>query len=125
EECPDAARVPPKTVADQRLLGSRVRFKRVPAERSLNERMIEAQAEETRIDWEAALVQRACSGDSRAVERLYREHVGRVYGLCLRMTRDQQLAEDCTQETCINRRRALSTWETRGALPTWMTTHAR
>src|SRR5437588_690378 len=27
--------------------------------------MIEAQAEETRVDWEAALVRRACSGDSR------------------------------------------------------------
>jgi DNA-directed RNA polymerase specialized sigma24 family protein len=50
--------------------------------------MTQAQAEDTRIDWEAALVQRACTGDTRAFERLYREHAGRVYGLCLRMTRD-------------------------------------
>src|SRR5207237_176762 len=78
------------------------------------------QAEETRIDWEAALVVRACSGDSRAFERLYREHVGRVYGLCLRMTRDPHLAEDCTQETFINAWRALSKFETRSALSTWL-----
>jgi len=51
-----------------------------------------AQAEDTRVDWEGALVQRARAGDARAFERLYREHAGRVYGLCLRMTRDAQLA---------------------------------
>src|SRR2546423_15285961 len=68
--------------------------------------MTQAQAEDTRVDWEAALVQRACTGDTRAFERLYREHAGRVYGLCLRMTRDTHLAEDCTQETFINAWRA-------------------
>src|SRR2546429_9379618 len=70
--------------------------------------MTQAQAEDTRVDWEAALVQRACTGDTRAFERLDREHAGRVYGLCLRMTRDAHLAEDCTQETFINAWRALA-----------------
>ena len=82
--------------------------------------MAHAQAEETRVDWEAALVQRARAGDRRAFERLYREHVGRVYGLCLRMTRDAQLAEDCTQETFINAWRALGKFETRSSLATWL-----
>ena len=82
--------------------------------------MEHAQAEETRVDWEAALVQRARTGDRRAFERLYREHVGRVYGLCLRMTRDAQLAEDCTQETFINAWRALGKFETRSTLSTWL-----
>ncbi len=82
--------------------------------------MTQAQAEETRIDWEAALVRRACSGDARAFERLYRDHVGRVYGLCLRMTRDAHLAEDCTQETFVNAWRALSKFETRSSLATWL-----
>ncbi|HTL19624.1 MAG TPA: RNA polymerase sigma factor [Steroidobacteraceae bacterium] len=82
--------------------------------------MAHAQAEETRVDWEGALVQRARSGDQRAFERLYREHVGRVYGLCLRMTRDPQLAEDCTQETFINAWRALAKFETRSSLSTWL-----
>jgi RNA polymerase sigma-70 factor, ECF subfamily len=82
--------------------------------------MTQAQADDTRVDWEAALVQRACAGDSRAFERLYREHAGRVYGLCLRMTRDVQLAEDCTQETFINAWRALPRFETRSSLSTWL-----
>jgi RNA polymerase sigma-70 factor (ECF subfamily) len=82
--------------------------------------MTHVQAEDTRVDWEAALVQRACAGDSRAFERLYREHAGRVYGLCLRMTRDAQLAEDCTQDTFINAWRALPRFETRSSLSTWL-----
>ena len=79
-----------------------------------------AQAEDSRVDWEGALVQRARAGDKRAFERLYREHAGRVYGLCLRMTRDAQLAEDCTQDTFINAWRALGKFETRSSLSTWL-----
>ena len=82
--------------------------------------MTHAQAEDTRVDWEGALVERACAGDTRAFERLYREHAGRVYGLCLRMTRDAQLAEDCTQDTFINAWRALPKFETRSSLSTWL-----
>jgi RNA polymerase sigma-70 factor, ECF subfamily len=82
--------------------------------------MTHAQSEDTRVDWEGALVQRACAGDTRAFERLYREHAGRVYGLCLRMTRDVQLAEDCTQDTFINAWRALPKFETRSSLSTWL-----
>ena len=82
--------------------------------------MTHVRAEDTRVDWEAALVQRACAGDTRAFERLYREHAGRVYGLCLRMTRDPQLAEDCTQDTFINAWRALPRFETRSSLSTWL-----
>jgi RNA polymerase sigma-70 factor, ECF subfamily len=79
-----------------------------------------AQAEDSRVDWEGALVQRARAGDTRAFERLYREHSGKVYGLCLRMTRDVQLAEDCTQDTFINAWRALPQFETRSSLATWL-----
>src|SRR3954464_6472283 len=72
------------------------------------------------IGWEAALIQRARRGDSHAFERLYREYSGRVYGLCLRMTRDPAAAEDCTQEAFINAWRALDRFETRSAFGTWM-----
>jgi RNA polymerase sigma-70 factor, ECF subfamily len=82
--------------------------------------MTEAQAGDSRVDWEGALVQRARAGDARAFERLYREHAGKVYGLCLRMTRDVQLAEDCTQDTFINAWRALAGFETRSSLSTWL-----
>ena len=82
--------------------------------------MTHAEPEDTRIDWESALVQRACGGDVRAFERLYREHAGRVHGLCLRMTRDAAVAEDCTQETFVNAWRALARFETRSSLATWL-----
>lgn len=76
--------------------------------------------ETTPIEWEGALVQRARTGDVRAFERLYREHVGKVYGLCLRMTRDPAMAEDCAQETFVNAWRALDRFETRSSLATWL-----
>src|ERR1700752_1478160 len=82
--------------------------------------MTQAQPQDTPVDWEGARPQRACAGDLRAFERLYREHVGRVYGLCLRMTRDAHLAEDCTQETFINAWRALPKFQTRSSLSTWL-----
>lgn len=69
---------------------------------------------------EDALVARARRGDSRAFERLYREHAGRVHGLCLRMTRDPQLAEDYTQETFIRAWRALDRFEARSRVSTWL-----
>ncbi len=81
---------------------------------------MQAQVQENPVEWEGALVQRAAAGDTRAFERLYREHSGRVYGLCLRMTRDAQLAEDCVQDTFINAWKALSSFETRSSLATWL-----
>jgi RNA polymerase sigma-70 factor, ECF subfamily len=82
--------------------------------------MTKIEPEDTRVEWEGALVERARAGDTRAFERLYREHVGRVYGLCLRMTRDPAIAEDCTQETFINAWKALARFETRSSLATWL-----
>src|SRR5579872_7550294 len=82
--------------------------------------MTQAGLQNSSVDWEIALIQRARAGDSRAFERLYREHSGRVYGLCLRMTRQPSLAEDCTQETFINAWRALAQFETRSSLSTWL-----
>ena len=82
--------------------------------------MTQTEPQDTPIEWEGALVQRARAGDMRAFERLYREHVGRVYGLCVRMTRDPAIAEDCTQETFINAWKALQRFETRSSLATWL-----
>lgn len=69
---------------------------------------------------EQGLVRRAARGDRRAFERLYREHAGKVHGLCLRMTRDPQHAEDCAQETFIRAWRALDRFEARSRVSTWL-----
>lgn len=79
-----------------------------------------AAAQSERVEWEAGLVQRARDGDVRAFERLYRDHVGRVYGLCLRLTRDPAGAEDCVQEAFVNAWRALGRFETRSSFGTWL-----
>ena len=72
------------------------------------------------VEWETGLIQRARSGDMRAFERLYRDHVGKVYGLCLRMVRDPATAEDCAQEAFLNAWRALGRFETRSSFKTWL-----
>ena len=77
-------------------------------------------AQKESIEWEPALIQRACGGDMRAFERLYRRHIGPVYGLCLRMTRDPAGAEDCAQEAFLNAWRALKRFETRSSFGTWL-----
>src|SRR3989454_10754736 len=44
------------------------------------------------------LVRQAQQGDQTAFQSLYREHVGRVYALCLRLTADASEAEELTQD---------------------------
>ena len=69
---------------------------------------------------ERTLVESARRGSTAAFERLYRNHVGNVYGLCLRMTANRATAEDCTQEAFIQAWRSLPTFEGRSAFGTWM-----
>ena len=68
----------------------------------------------------ADLVARACRGDVDAFEALYRGHVGRVYGLCLRMTGQPEAAEDLTQDTFVNAWRSLPGYEGRSSFSTWL-----
>src|SRR3954464_13078842 len=69
---------------------------------------------------DVALIERARQGDSRAFERLYREHVGRVHGLCLRMTRNPDTAADCVQDAFIKAWKALPKFEARASFSTWL-----
>ena len=74
----------------------------------------------TAVPSDSLLVTRARQGDVRAFEQLYRDHVGRVHGLCLRLTRDGTTAEDCTQQTFINAWSALQSFQERSSLATWL-----
>jgi len=56
----------------------------------------------------------------RAFERLYRLHSGKVLGLCLRMTRQREIAEDCVQQTFVRAWRNLAAFEGRSAFGTWL-----
>jgi RNA polymerase sigma-70 factor, ECF subfamily len=63
---------------------------------------------------------RARESDTRAFESLYRLHVDRVYGLCLRMTGNVSEAEDCTQEAFIQAWRQLGAFRGDSAFGTWL-----
>jgi RNA polymerase sigma-70 factor (ECF subfamily) len=69
---------------------------------------------------ESERIIRARNGDVTAFEGLYRDHVGRVYGLCLRMTGHPATAEDLTQDTFISAWRSLPGYEGRSRFSTWL-----
>jgi RNA polymerase sigma-70 factor (ECF subfamily) len=69
---------------------------------------------------DAALVEAARGGDTRAFERLYRLHSSRIMGICLRMCRRRDVAEDCVQQTFVRAWRSLSAFEGRSAFSTWL-----
>jgi len=69
---------------------------------------------------EGTLIRRAKAADARAFEALYRRHVDRVYGLCLRMTGNVGEAEDCTQEAFIQAWKKLGKFRGDSAFSTWM-----
>ena len=53
-------------------------------------------------------------------EAYYRQHVARVYALCLRLTGEPALAEDCTQECFISAWRALAGFRGESSHGTWL-----
>ena len=69
---------------------------------------------------ERTLVSAAARGSKTAFEQLYRLHVGKVYGLCLRMTANVATAEDCTQEAFVQAWKSLPAFEQRSRFGTWL-----
>ena len=66
------------------------------------------------------LCERAKTGDESAFEALYRATVGKIYGLCLRMTADPSLAEDCTQNTYVRAWQKLAEFRGESGITTWL-----
>ena len=69
---------------------------------------------------EADWISRAQQADAKVFESLYRLHVDRVYGLCLRMTGNVAEAEDCTQEAFIQAWNKMDKFRGDSAFGTWM-----
>lgn len=82
--------------------------------------MSEAAPVTPQIDGDTALVRRAQRADSAAFEVLYRTHVDRIYGLCLRMTGNVAEAEDCTQDAFIQAWNKLDKFRGDSTFATWM-----
>lgn len=69
---------------------------------------------------EADWIAKARRSDAKAFERLYRRHVDKVYGLCLRMTGNVAEAEDCTQEAFIQAWKKMDKFRGDSAFGTWL-----
>jgi RNA polymerase sigma-70 factor, ECF subfamily len=68
---------------------------------------------------EKETIRQAQEGDAAAFERIYRRYSRRVYGLCLRMTKNEADAEDLTQEAFLQVFRKIHTFRGESAFFTW------
>jgi RNA polymerase sigma-70 factor (ECF subfamily) len=66
------------------------------------------------------LVARAQAGDQTAFRELYREHVGRVYALCLRLAGDARDAEERTQDVFVRLWEKLRLFRGDSAFSSWL-----
>ena len=66
------------------------------------------------------LVDRCLRGDQSAVLQLVDEYRGQVFGLCYRMLRHRQDAEDVTQESFVRALRSLHRWDAQREFLPWL-----
>jgi RNA polymerase sigma-70 factor (ECF subfamily) len=65
-------------------------------------------------------VARAAAGDRSAFERLYRQHVNRVFSLCARMVADRARAEELTQDVFVRAWEKLHLFRGESSFSTWL-----
>jgi RNA polymerase sigma-70 factor (ECF subfamily) len=73
---------------------------------------------------EAQLVTEVLRGEARAERELYDRHVDRVFRLAFRMTGDETLARDFTQDTFVRAFAKLADYRGDASLATWLHTIA-
>jgi RNA polymerase sigma-70 factor (ECF subfamily) len=81
--------------------------------------LTERRQEPRKRDEETVEVTLAQSGDSRAFERLYRQHVSRVHSLVRRMVPDAD-AEELTQDVFVRAWQKLGSFRGESAFGTWL-----
>ncbi len=93
-------------------------MKNETSEINLNEN-VQLKAESMPIsDYE--LAQKAAAGDAAAFEQIYWRHHRRVFGICLRMTKNEAEAEDVTQQVFINLFKKIGSFRGDSAFTTWL-----
>jgi RNA polymerase sigma-70 factor (ECF subfamily) len=63
---------------------------------------------------------RAAAGDRGAFERLYRQHINRVFSLCARMVSDRTRAEELTQDVFVRAWEKLHLFRGESSFSTWL-----
>lgn len=66
------------------------------------------------------VVNRCLRGDQAAMVELVDEYRGQVFGLCYRMLRHRQDAEDVTQESFVRALRSLRRWDSKREFLPWL-----
>ena len=69
---------------------------------------------------DALVILRAKAGEVDAFESIYREHAGRVYALCLRLTGNPGEAKELAQDTFVRAWEALPTFRGDASITTWL-----
>jgi RNA polymerase sigma factor (sigma-70 family) len=72
------------------------------------------------VDRDTSMNFRAKAGDVDAFEAIYREHAGRVYALCLRLTANPMEARELTQDTFVRAWEALPSFRGDASVTTWL-----
>ncbi len=71
--------------------------------------------------WDSELMKRVVRGDGSALAELYDLHAAQVFGLCLHILNEPQLAEDALQEVFVRVWQKASTYDpARGQFATWL-----
>lgn len=71
-----------------------------------------------------SLVNQCLAGQQPAFSELLRRYQGLVFGLCMRMLRHRQEAEDATQETFVRVANNLHRWDSERSFEPWLMTIA-
>ena len=72
------------------------------------------------VETEVCLVERCMAGDESAMRRFVQRFEGLVYGLCLRMLRRREDAEDAVQDVFLRTFRSLHRWDSARPLTPWL-----
>jgi RNA polymerase sigma-70 factor (ECF subfamily) len=65
-------------------------------------------------------VRAAQAGDLTAFGGIYRQHVGRVYALCVRLTADRVFAEQLTQDAFVRAWERIATYRGESSFAAWL-----
>jgi RNA polymerase sigma-70 factor (ECF subfamily) len=82
--------------------------------------VIRIETDEERRASERVLVRDAQAGDLAAFEQLYRQNVGRVFAVCLRMAGDASLAEELAQDVFVRAWEKLGSFRGESAFSSWL-----
>jgi len=68
----------------------------------------------------SSLIRRAQNGDRAAFEQIYRENVGRVYAICLRILANSARAQELTQDVFVRAWEMIGTFRGESAFSSWL-----